>query len=121
MVGGQLPCGEFHADSKFVFEEPGFAVEAAAVAGEFSRGADDAVAGDDDGEKVVSVGAADGARGCGGGDGGGLLAVGAGFAGGDGAEVGPGAEFEGRAGGGEGAGEVKAVAGEVVAELAGDE
>ena len=48
-------------------QEPLFAPEAAAVAGELRAGAaaDDAVAGDDDGDGVAAVGGADGAHGLG--------------------------------------------------------
>ena len=48
-------------------QEPLFAPEAAAVAGEFweAAAADDAVAGYDDGDRVTAVGGADGAHGLG--------------------------------------------------------
>ena len=67
----------------FEFQKLAFAVGTPAVAGEFAVGANDAVAGDDDGEEVGAAGGADGADGLGRADGLGDLGVGAGFAAGD--------------------------------------
>jgi len=48
-----------------VVEQPALAGQAAAVAGERAVGADHAVAGDDDADRVAAVGQAHGAGGCG--------------------------------------------------------
>ena len=67
-------------------EEPAFAFDAAAVAGERAICSDDAVAGEDDGDGIGSIGGADGADGGWMADPFGELAVGGGCAAGDGAE-----------------------------------
>ena len=46
----------------FMIEKPALAFNATAVSGEGSVGADDAVAGDDDGDRIGSIGCADGAN-----------------------------------------------------------
>ncbi len=56
---------ERRGTAAFVTEEPAFAFDAATVSGEGSVGADDAVAGNDDGDGVCSVSGADGADGSG--------------------------------------------------------
>ncbi len=71
------------------------AVGAPAVAGEFAVRADDAVAGDYDGEQVRAASGADGANGFRGADGIGDLGVGAGLAAGDLEESLPDALLEG--------------------------
>ncbi len=48
--------GWISADRAFVFKQPLLAVEAAAIAGQRAVGADDAVAGDDNADRVGTVG-----------------------------------------------------------------
>ena len=59
----------------FVVEEPLLAFEAAGVAGEGAVGADDAVAGDEDGDGIGGVGPGDGPQGRGAADGAGDVGV----------------------------------------------
>lgn len=87
-----------------VGEEPALAVDAAAVAGEGAVGADDAMAGDDDADRIRAIREADGADGFGAADALGELAVGDGRAAGDLAEGEPDFALEGSAKGGDGEG-----------------
>src|SRR4051812_39643725 len=81
----------------FVLQEPALAREAAGVAGERAVGADDAVAGDDDADRVQVIGEADGPGAIWVADVFRLLAIGARFACRDAAECGPGTLLIGRA------------------------
>ena len=100
-----------------VFEQPVLAPESAAVAAERSTGVHDAVAGDEEGDPVASVGHPDGALGTGVADRGSEFAVGPRGTAGDGSEGGPDAGFEGCARGDEGNGEGTPGSGEIVFEL----
>ena len=104
--------------SVLVGEEPLLAVHSAAVAGEGTVGADDAMAGNDDGDGVAAVCAADGAAGGGIADAAGLLGIAAGLAEGDGLEVFPGAGFEIGSLEEEGDGKFAAMPGEIFGKLA---
>jgi len=92
--------------------------QAAAVAGEFAVAADDAMAGDDDGDGIGSIGEADGARGFGIADAAGEFAVGDGLAVGNVAEQLPDFLLKGRALGSEREVEGFEFTAEVGAELA---
>src|ERR1700681_3591274 len=70
--------GSGAAVSPFEVEQEALEWKPAAVAGERAVGADDAMARDDDGDRIAPVGAADGAAGRGASDGRGDLEVGAG-------------------------------------------
>lgn len=116
-------------------EKPAFAFDAATVAGEGTVGADDAVAGQDDGDGIGSVGGADGANRGGMADLLGEFAIGDGGTAGDGAERTPnltlkhgadgfdgeivnGVEFSGEVAG-QGGGEAVGIAGGLEVEFAG--
>ena len=99
---GSLCCDPTACVGALVGEQPLFAMEAAAVAGERAVGADDAMAGHDDADRVRSVGKADGADGAGTADALGKLAVADGFGRGNFAQGSPDFALEGGAGGGGG-------------------
>src|SRR5579863_3186055 len=101
----------------FEVEQETLELEAAAVAGERAVGADDAVAGDDHGDRVAPVGAADGAACRGASDRLGDLGVGPGLAVGDGDQGLPDAALESGAVRRQRQGELAAPAGEVLGEL----
>src|ERR1700694_5514663 len=84
-------------DGTFVFQQPLFAVQSASVAGEFAICPDDAVTGDYQGDRVLTVGEADGAGGGGASDSFGQVAVGVGLTGGNGSQGFPNELLEGRA------------------------
>jgi len=101
----------------FVLQQPGLALEAAAVASEGAVRADDTMAGDDDADGVLAVGEADAAYGGGVADSGGELGVSDGRAGGDLLEGGPDLALEEGSGGLHGdVSEGGGVAGEVLVE-----
>src|SRR4051794_11674503 len=101
-------------------EQGALAFQAASVAGERPVGADDAVAGDDDGDRVAAIGGADRARGPGALDALGELAVADRLAVGDRAQRLPDLLLERRAGERQVDVEVAPVAGEVLGELGAD-
>src|SRR5947209_822584 len=74
------PAGSGEEDVALQVEQPALAVDAAAVPGQLAVAADDAVAGNDDGDRVLAVGQPDGAAGFGVADPLGQLAVGDGLA-----------------------------------------
>ena len=90
-IGGAMDRG-------FVAEQPSFPLHACREAGERAIGADDAVAGDDDGKRVTAIGGADGASLVCPAEPPGLLAVGHRAAEGDRAKDLPGGALERRAG-----------------------
>lgn len=100
-----------------VFEEPLFAIEAAAVAVEAACGVDDAVAGDDDRDGIGTVGGTDGTSGVGRAESACEIAVGGGCAIGDMEERGPDSLLERSADGSKGKIEAVPRAGEVLVEL----
>src|ERR1700694_1223310 len=89
-------------DGTFVFQQPLFAVQSASVAGEFAICPDDAVTGDYQGDRVLTVGEADGAGGGGASDSFGQVAVGVGLTGGNGSQGFSNEILEGRGRGGGG-------------------
>jgi len=91
-MGKQPPARH---DGGFVVEQATLEGEAAGVADELARGADHAVTGDDDGERVLAIGGTNGAGGGRLADGGGKLGVAEGLAEGDSAQGGPDALLEG--------------------------
>jgi hypothetical protein len=105
VVSGSSLRGAIRCRPRLVFEQPFLAPESAAVAAERSTGVHDAVAGDEDGDPIASVGHAHGALGPGIANRGGELGIGPGGTAGDGPEGGPDAGFEGRAGRYQGHGE----------------
>src|SRR5437016_7854579 len=77
-----------------VIQQPALSLQSAAVADQRARGADHAVAGDENRDVISAIGGADGAAGAGPADGPGLLAIASGFAEPNRAKIFPDAKLE---------------------------